>query len=147
MKGDGTEKNPYIIATAEDLAFVAYKINIEKDQAYANSRYILVNDISLIGKFWVPIGTDDCKYNSVFNFNGFKVYGLTLASDMDEKNTVFNGVFYELGQRAEIILNNNALTIVAISVSVSIAVIMIGVTVYLVVRRRRKRHMEELSNN
>ena len=146
LEGDGTERSPYIIATAEDLAFLAYKLNKEKDQSYANSRFILVNDISLIGKFWNPIGVDDCKYNSVFNFNGFKVYGLRLASGVDESRTTYNGVFYEIGQKAEIILNNNALVIVAVSVSVGVALIIIGVVVYLVVRRRRKKRMEELSN-
>lgn len=146
LQGEGTERNPYLITSAEELALVAYKINKEKNQSYANSRFKLTKDISLIGKFWTPIGTEDCKFNGVFNFNGFKVYGLTLQSGYDKENTYNNGVFGYLGDRAEIIINNNAITIIAISCSVGVAVIIIGLTIFFVVRKKRKKKMEELAN-
>ncbi len=146
LQGDGTERNPYLITSAEELALVVYKINIEKNQSYANSRFKLTKDISLIGKFWTPIGTEDCKFNGVFNFNGFKVYGLSLQSGYDKENTYYNGVFGYLGDRAEIIINNNAITIIAISCSVGVAVIIIGLTIFFVVRKKRKKKMEELAN-
>lgn len=146
LQGEGTERNPYLITSAEELALVAYKINIEKNQSYANSRFKLTKDISLIGKFWTPIGTEDCKFNGVFNFNGFKVYGLSVQSGYDKENTFYNGVFANLGNRAEIIINNNAITIIAISCSVGVALIIIGLTIFFVVRKKRKKKMEELAN-
>ena len=56
--GDGTPENPYQIATAEQLALLAFETN-EGDGGNPNC-YVLTEDINLNGTkgyLWTPIGT------------------------------------------------------------------------------------------
>lgn len=60
--GDGTEDNPYQIATAEQLALLAHRVNDDYIN-YLDQYFILTADIDLFGLQgqdtiqWVPIGT------------------------------------------------------------------------------------------
>lgn len=53
--GDGTEANPYLIATPGQLALLANKVNNE-EEGYVTAHYKLVADIDLTGREWIPIG-------------------------------------------------------------------------------------------
>ncbi len=51
--GDGTEANPYEIATAEQFAYFAEQI---KAGAGADAHYILTSDLDMTAVSWEPIG-------------------------------------------------------------------------------------------
>ena len=59
--GDGSQSNPYQIATAEQLALLAHNVN-EEGITYSGQYFILTNDIDLFGLNgtdtiqWTPIG-------------------------------------------------------------------------------------------
>ena len=65
--GDGTPENPYQIATAEQLALLAYQTNNGND---GDAYYVLVNDIDLNGsggQEWIPIGTVKSDWTNPIN--------------------------------------------------------------------------------
>ena len=89
--GDGSEENPYQIATAEQLALLAYETNNETG---GDAHYILTNDICLGGgDFWEPIGKliamdDDYPcFTGVFNGNGHTI------SEMLVSDCYYSGLF------------------------------------------------------
>lgn len=77
LLGEGTETNPYKIGTANELAFLAKKINTGEAK-YVGKHYVLVSDINLAGKEWVPIGTKDKPFAGVFDGKDHKIAGLTI---------------------------------------------------------------------
>lgn len=77
LSGGGTESNPYKIGTANELAFLAEKINAGEAK-YVGKHYVLVSDINLAGKEWVPIGTKDKPFMGVFDGKNHKIVGLTV---------------------------------------------------------------------
>ena len=79
LSGEGTETNPYKIGTANELAFLAEKINAGEDK-YVGKHYVLVSDINLAGKEWVPIGTKDMPFKGVFDGKNHKIVGLKINS-------------------------------------------------------------------
>jgi hypothetical protein len=69
--GSGTETNPYRIATAEQLAYLAKTVS--EGEEYKNAYFEVTTDIDLAGKDWVPIGesTNEGKFVSFQgHFNG-----------------------------------------------------------------------------
>ena len=65
-KGNGSQNNPFIIATASQLAYMAEYVN--SGQSYEGEYYTLACDIDLDNREWTPIGTDDNPF--VGNFYG-----------------------------------------------------------------------------
>lgn len=99
LSGEGTETNPYKIGTANELAFLAKKIN-EGDATYVGKHYVLVSDIDLAGKEWVPIGTKigtkDMPFKGVFDGKNHKIVGLTIKYVLPkggEANKMYMGLF------------------------------------------------------
>ncbi len=89
--GDGSEANPYQIATAEQLALLAYETN---NEIGGDAHYILTNDICLGGgDIWEPIGKliamdDDYPcFTGVFNGNGHTI------SEMLVSDCYYSGLF------------------------------------------------------
>jgi len=82
MQGSGTEDDPYIIKTVEDLN------NIRND---VTAHYKLANDIDLTGVEWQPIG-----FQGVLDGNGHVIRNLTLESSNN-----YIGLFSSVG-KAEI---------------------------------------------
>lgn len=81
--GTGTEDDPYRIATAEQLAYLAKTVN--SGDTYENRHFILTTDIDLGGKEWTPIGCSDSYKDSDANFfngnfdgNEKNIYDLTI---------------------------------------------------------------------
>ena len=147
LPGNGTRNDPYQISNARDLAFVAYMINVLNNKDYASANYILKKDIDLVGKFWVPIGTEDTPFNGYFNFDGFKIFGITLQPGIEEEGLSYSGVFGDLGANAGFLENNIAKKVIIISTSAAAGVVAIGVTTFFIVRARRKKRIEKLANN
>ena len=90
--GDGSSNDPYIIATASQLAYLAQQVN--GGESYRGKNFNLTQDLILNSKAWTPIGN---KYNNNgekfpfsgnFEGGGHTVHGLKL----DLKST-YAGLF------------------------------------------------------
>ena len=55
--GAGTEASPYLIGSAEELAFLAYQVN-ENGQIFAGKYFALTADVDLSDYYWRPIGLE-----------------------------------------------------------------------------------------
>jgi len=88
--GSGTSGDPYLIATAEQLARVADQVN---SGAESGKSYRLLNDIYLNGvssvniwdtvvpqNKWVPIGSASTLFSGVFDGAGYSVQGLYIST-------------------------------------------------------------------
>lgn len=107
----GTKTNPYLLRSAEDLAWFAYQVNHGTDTAGLCGK--LMADISLFGGLytggngydandneilsrallWIPIGSDadGKRYTGTFDGNGYKI------SKVRMKGTEKQGLFGTLG--------------------------------------------------
>lgn len=65
--GDGTEANPYEIATAEQFAYFAEQI---KAGVEADAYYILTGDLDMTAENWYPIGCTWDEYYAGHSFSG-----------------------------------------------------------------------------
>lgn len=74
MNGSGTELDPYLIATAEDLVNVAMENNANPEQHYEQ-----IADIDLTGIDWQPIGDvmSGPPFQGSFNGRAFEIRNLT----------------------------------------------------------------------
>lgn len=103
--GNGTKTNPYRISTAEQLAFLAQRVNAG-DEVYKNACYILVNNIVLNdtsnvanwataapANEWIPIGRADNPFCGTFDGNGYTVSGLYINKTGDSEEDSFQGLF------------------------------------------------------
>ena len=84
--GSGTENDPYVITTAQQLADLAWFINNNKS-AYYSKHYKLGNDIDLSGGTWTVIGFYDGSnasqkrgFKGIFDGNGKTISGLNNIS-------------------------------------------------------------------
>ena len=146
LKGAGTQNNPYQITSAEDIAFMAYKINVCEDAAYANAVYKVGRDIDLTGKYWDPIGTIANPFNGTFDFGSHDVAGITVVYGY-QGEVKYNGLFGQLGPNANISKTNSELMIVLIVVGIILLLIIIALIIFFVVRRKRRKKLEELANS
>ena len=84
--GSGTEEDPYQIATAEQLAYLAVKAN-EGTLYSLGDYYILTDNIDLSAHQWVPIGRGTGNVSQYFDgyFNGNKktITGLYVDESTD----------------------------------------------------------------
>lgn len=76
--GDGSEANPYQIATASDLENLSTYTNNGK---LVDKHYVLVADIDLQGKAFVPIGTKDHPFKGTFDGKGHTVSNIDVSGD------------------------------------------------------------------
>lgn len=78
--GDGTSGNPYQIATAEQLALLAYQTN---DGTGGNAHYILTDSICLNGSeglSWQPIGSEEFPFTGHFDGNQLTIRDMYITS-------------------------------------------------------------------
>ncbi len=69
--GSGTEKDPYLISTAGQLAYLANAINGSDHNVYYDKCYALTGNIDLKGSEWNPIG---CYYTSSSGHSDARVF-------------------------------------------------------------------------
>ncbi|MBP3619262.1 MAG: InlB B-repeat-containing protein [Clostridia bacterium] len=142
LVGKGTAKDPYLIETAEDLAFMMKKINSgARDNfgnLYSEAYYLLMTDLQLTEQFWTPIGTEASKFNGTFNFNNYEISGIYNAFFYDTIS--FKGLFGIVGAQGKIILSITSLWyLYLIGGLVGILVIAFTTIVLIAVRRKRRR--------
>lgn len=101
--GTGTETDPYLIATASQLAFLAQVTNDKNVFTYSSKYYKLINDIDLDNIPWTPIGvfyhgsgmndaSINMAFNGVFDGNGKTISNLKI-NNVEKTNTRAFGLF------------------------------------------------------
>ena len=82
LEGDGSAATPYLVKSAEDLAFLAK--SVDEGTTYAGKYITQTADIDLGGKPWNIIGTDGKQFNGVYDGKGFKITNFNcVASEYD----------------------------------------------------------------
>ncbi len=72
--GAGTAEEPYLIGTAEELAYFAKLVN--EGTTPAVMHFKLTGDIDLEGRSWTPAGNMVYPFNGIFDGNGFVIKNL-----------------------------------------------------------------------
>lgn len=142
--GEGTQADPYRIANAEQLAYFAKTVNIEKEQYRGKfiklTEDILLNDVQNYDLWetlapsnqWTPIGNDDNEFYGTFDGNGKTISGLYIKKSMEEKIEYY-GLFGNI-KRAKIINTNidkAYIDITTTSTSTSTALYVGGISGYV----------------
>ncbi len=146
LTGDGTDSNPYVISSAEDLSYMAYMINVEGSKEFANAAYVLGANIDLSGKFWSPIGTLENKFGGKFYYRNFKIEGVKLVNDYAGEVSK-GGVFGYVSDSAEFEMPEGDWIIAVIIVSIVLLLIIIALIIFFVLRKKRKKKLEQLANS
>ena len=90
--GNGDSSDPYIIKTAEQLAFLAKQVN--GGETYHGKYFQLEADLDLSGSEWSPIGIGEREtdgstvtkpFAGTFDGKNHKISGLTLTSGLDDQ--------------------------------------------------------------
>lgn len=97
LKGDGTQDSPYLVESAEDLAFLAKSVN--EGNTYEGKYIVQTADIDLGGKEWTPIGFQklngaevDAPFSGVYSGLGHKVTGLSITKTPTNHTGLFGYV-------------------------------------------------------
>ena len=78
--GDGSSNDPYIIATASQLAYLAQQVN--GGNAYEGKYFRQTANFDLAGKKWTPIGAGNSKpFKGKFDGNNHEIFGLKVETD------------------------------------------------------------------
>ena len=94
LVGTGSELDPYLVQSENDLAFVANQVNTSAT-TYADMYIKLTADLDLGGKKWTPIGENKSTgfFSGIFDGDGHTIYGLNVYTNPDDKNALYGGVF------------------------------------------------------
>ncbi len=93
LVGSGTEYDPYLITSENDLAFVAKQVN-DAVTTYAGEYFKLTVDLDLGGHTWTPIGVAKPNYfYGNFDGDGHTITGLTVKTDPDNSDALYGGLF------------------------------------------------------
>ena len=100
LSGSGTERDPYIVSTALDLAYLSKQV--QKGETYSNGStrkyFEQTAPINLTGKIWLPIGGNSLgeattSFGGVYNGRGFAIIGLETYNQTDASgNQLYNNV-------------------------------------------------------
>ena len=84
LSGSGTEADPYVVST---------KAHLDNVRNYPDAHFIMINDVDLDGKNFVPIGADDSSaFTGTFDGGGFTVKNLHIEIT-SAQNIVHAGLF------------------------------------------------------
>lgn len=76
--GTGDSSDPYIIKTAEQLAFLAKQVN--GGETYRGKYFQLEADLDLSGSEWTPIGTETVPFSGKFSGNGHVLTNVKISA-------------------------------------------------------------------
>lgn len=76
--GNGDSSDPYIIKTAEQLAFLAKQVN--GGETYQGKYFQLEADLDLSGSEWTPIGTETVPFSGKFSGNGHVLTNVKISA-------------------------------------------------------------------
>ena len=97
-KGDGSEKNPYIISNAGEL--IAFRDAVNAGVTYYGKYIRVVANIDISDEEWVPIGTTPEGFQGTFDGQNHTITGLTMTSTDEDKgyyNAMDTGDYYAYG--------------------------------------------------
>ena len=92
-EGSGTEEDPYRVSTASELAYFAYKTQIQGKESY--DHIVLTDDIDLAGYDWLPMGRargTNTGFRGTFDGQGHTISNLNVNVSGIAKNTEY-GLF------------------------------------------------------
>ncbi len=97
--GTGSKDDPYIIATTQQLAFLAAKVN--ENEGYRDVFFRLENDLDLGGTVpgaleWIPVGINTRAFEGTFDGNRKTITGLVMSAK--EKT----GLFGKIGEKGTV---------------------------------------------
>ncbi|MEY8354691.1 S-layer homology domain-containing protein [Lachnospiraceae bacterium 54-53] len=110
--GSGTEEDPYLLKTEEQLRTFAKSLS--EEVTYSGIYIALDEDIDVSGETWLPIGLGHYDFKGIFDGNGHKITGIRIGSEDvpyeeesgDSENTgkmtTFYGLFGVVGENAVI---------------------------------------------
>lgn len=90
--GSGTEDEPWLIGTAEELAFLAHEI-MNTFNWTVGKHFQLTSDIDLEGKLWTPIGTKNIPFRGSFDGDGFVIENMTVGNSTNPWQDNVFGLF------------------------------------------------------
>lgn len=76
--GDGSEKKPYAIKKASQLALIAKQVN--EGNQYEDKYFSLLCDIDLNNLDWTPIGNGKYSFNGIFNGQNHTISNLKITN-------------------------------------------------------------------
>lgn len=79
------ENGAYKISTAKELAWISEQA--DGGENFYGKSIILTSDIDLTGKFWLPIGNEECSFKGSFDGDGYTIKGIKIKAD------VYSGLF------------------------------------------------------
>lgn len=89
LEGAGTATEPYLISTADELAWLAQEVNAGRGASY---NAVLCNNIALKDEEWTPIGkSSSYAYKDTFDGGGYTISGLKIDST-DQYQALFGYV-------------------------------------------------------
>ena len=108
LDGEGTQANPYLISSEEDLIYFRDLIN----GGTGNSLYYRLEASFNLGQEFSPIGTDENPFSGTFDGNGKQISGVSLSTG---ENVGFFGVLNgatvkDLGLEVEIVIEGREQT-------------------------------------
>ena len=92
LVGTGTEYDPYIISSENDLAFVAKQVN-DAVTTFAGEYFKLTVDLDLGNKLWLPIGAQKNYFFGNFDGDGHTISNLYVKTDPADSSSQFGGLF------------------------------------------------------
>lgn len=88
--GDGKEKSPYEINSAEKLAYLAKMVNA--GSTYENSYFRISGNINLTGHNWVPIGNETYPFKGTVYGNGYIISNMIIDSTVMNSGVNSGGI-------------------------------------------------------
>ena len=93
--GDGTENNPYLISTGEELAYLAEQVNA--GTTYQGSYFQIAADIDLNGENWTPIGDTDSSFMGIIDGAGHTIANAIISITNENNSVETYGIFGTIG--------------------------------------------------
>lgn len=101
--GSGTQKDPFIICTVEDLENLRDLINGARHDIFCTANFALGDDIDLENREWTPIGVStDRDFRGTFNGDGYSILNFKITASQSNADAV--GLF---GNSSGVIKNLN----------------------------------------
>ncbi|MDE7109232.1 MAG: hypothetical protein K2O49_04610, partial [Muribaculaceae bacterium] len=93
FEGMGTQENPYIIGSAQDLCNLSWKVN--NGFSYKDSYFKVTADIDLQSKEWIPIGSGGTSFQGYFEGDGHTISNLVVRSPKVYKYWSYYSYLYD----------------------------------------------------
>lgn len=116
--GNGTQTNPYLISTGDELSYLASQVN--SGTTYEGIYFQIATDIDLNGKSWTPIGTINNSFRGIIDGAGHTIANAVISITSSNNNVETYGIFGTIGGGTqETILKNMAFNNITVNFNVT----------------------------